>query len=161
MSDRQGNESKRQHRTMDKRRAIIDPRNEYGFKELRRFEEFALRILDLLPDSQVERTRDVIQVAHGKDEGIIVLVTPEAIELRLPTLEWPHPHSPGPSSRLWKRIKWERLGGRKLKRLLDEAKQARMDEFATCRFCKQRFPPECMHDDVCHGCAERHLGVCH
>jgi hypothetical protein len=144
------------------RKTAIDPEGKYDFGELRRFEEFALRLLDLLPGAEVERTRDVIQIAHGDNEGIIILVTPEAMELRLPTFEWPHPHSPGPSSRLWKRIKWESLGNKRLLRLVEEAKQARLGEFATCRFCKKRFPPECMHDDdVCHGCSERHLGVCH
>ena len=54
---------------MEMHRAI-DPEGKYDFGELRRFEEFGLRLLDLLPDAQVERARDVIQIAHGEDEGI-------------------------------------------------------------------------------------------
>ena len=30
-----------------------------------------------------------------------------------------------------------------------------------CRFCGKELPPEHRHSDVCHGCAERGLGVVH
>lgn len=86
---------------MNERRTAIDPDGKYDFGDLRHFEKFALRVFDLLPGAEVERTRDVIQIGHGGDEGIIILVTPEVLELRLPTLEWPHPHSPGPSASRW------------------------------------------------------------
>jgi len=83
-------------------------------------------------------------------------------QLRLPTTEWVGPHTPKASSRLWKRVKWEGMGEVRLSRLLESARQARAAEFTRCRFCGQEFPPGRRHEtDVCHGCAERHLGVVH
>lgn len=108
---------------MNAKRRSIDPYGKYDLGDLRRFETFALRVLDLLSGARVERARDVIQIQHGDDRGVVVLVTPEALELRLRTLEWPHPHTPGPSSRLRKRLKWDRLNNKRLVRLLDEARK--------------------------------------
>ncbi len=101
------------------------------------------------------------RIAHGWERGIIVFVTPEAIEIRMPTLEWPHPHTPGPCSRLWKRLSWERLTDKRLVKLLDEARQLRAGMFEQCRFCHRLFPPERRYEDVCHGCAEKQLGIVH
>lgn len=141
----------------------IDPDGKYGAYALRAFEAFALSVLDRLPDATVERTRDAIQLGNIEDErAVTVLITPEAIEIRLPTLEWPHPHVPGVSSRLWKRLRWAGLTKKRLHRLLDEATATRAAEFSKCRSCGESFPPERLHEvDVCHGCAERHLGVVH
>lgn len=139
----------------------IFPRGEYNLPPLRRFEEFALRVARLMPEAEVQRARDVILFIERDDPGLVVFVTPEALEIRLPTTVWDGPHSPRPTSRLWKRRTWRRLGDRKLKRLLDEGRQARTAQFVNCRFCGKPYPPEHRHDDVCHGCAERHLGVVH
>lgn len=123
----------------------------------------AKRILDLLPGARMTRTRDVIQVDWRDDEGIVAVVTPEAIELRLPTVEWTHgTHGPSPSSRLWKRVMHSRLTEDGLRDLLEQAQLARHGEYATCRICGRRFPPEHTvegEDVVCHGCAERDVGV--
>ncbi|HKQ50438.1 MAG TPA: hypothetical protein VJZ71_20365 [Phycisphaerae bacterium] len=148
---------------MDDSRQRIDPDGKYGADVLRTFEAFALTVLDKFPGAVVERTRDLIQIGKPDDDrAVVVLITPEAIEIRLPTLEWPHPHVPAPSSRLWKRLNWEGLTDKRLTRLLEEAAAARAAEFATCRFCGESFPPESRDGaDVCHGCAEEHLGVVH
>lgn len=61
----------------------------------------------MLPGACVERTPDLIQINLGdfRDEkGVVVILTPEAIELRLPTLQWRGSHTPVTSSKLWKRI---------------------------------------------------------
>lgn len=140
----------------------IDPEGRYQLGELRQFERFVLRVLDVLHDARVERARDVVQITENDERGIIVFVTPEAIELRLPTLEWPHPGIPGPCSHLWKRVMWDRISDAELSQLLQEAQQARARQFTTCRFCGQQVPPEHRHErDVCHGCAEAHLGIVH
>lgn len=147
---------------MDSEWERIDPEAKYVLGELRSFEQFALRVLDLLPGARVDRARDVIQITQEDERGIIVIVTPEAVELRLPTTEWVGPHTPIASSRLWKRVKWDRMSDARLSRFLESAGQARAAEFTRCRFCGQEFPPEHRHEeDVCHGCAERHLGVVH
>ena len=44
--------------------------------------------------------------------------------------------------------------------LIDAARESRLAKFSICSQCDQRKPPELMlDDDVCHACAERHLGV--
>ena len=46
-----------------------------------------------------------IEHDYEGEEGIVLLITPEAIELRLPTVEWTEgTHGPAPTSRLWRRI---------------------------------------------------------
>jgi hypothetical protein len=142
-------------------RALIDPDSRYPSTGLRQVEEAALRVLDLLPGATVERTRDVIQIEFGGEAGLVAVVTCEALELRLPSVEWTMgAYGPATSSRLWRRVSRSRLGRKKLERLLLEARQARADEFSRCRFCGGEFPPErTIEKDVCHACAERHLGV--
>lgn len=124
-------------------------------------QRFAAAVAGELPGADVVETDDVVRVAWGEMEGIVVLVTREALELRLPTIEWPGPHEPRRTSRLFRRIEWVSIDSREaLLDLLKEALEARRVEFRTCRFCSLSFPPEQMiQTDVCHGCAENHLGV--
>jgi hypothetical protein len=44
--------------------------------------------------------------------------------------------------------------------LIEATRQSRLAKYRECRFCKDKNPPERMHDeDCCHGCAEKHLHV--
>src|SRR5688572_12177649 len=124
-------------------------------------ERRAAQLLELLPESTVERTRDVIQINYGGEEGIVVLVTAEAVELRLPTVEWTGGYyDPAGTSRLWRRRTWTSLPDDALPSLLKAAQRARRREFHTCRYCRGRFPPEYrIGKDVCHGCASEFEGV--
>jgi len=143
-------------------RINLDPENKYPSDGLRHVERNANRVLALLSESTVERTRDCIQIYCGGEKGIVILVTPEVIELRLPTVEWTMgSYGPAASSRLWKRIQESEITDRDLETLLIEALKERQNEFRNCRYCKESLPPEHMHDDVCHGCAEKYLGVVH
>ncbi len=146
-------------------RKLIDPRGEYPAEGLRRCEEIAAQVLQFLPGASVSRTRDVIQLEHGGDgeDGIVVVVTAEALELRLPSVEWTcGSHGPASSSRLWKRVKCtdsllhsrKRLGGH-----LERARAARAAEFSTCAFCGRRFSRDHMTGNACHGCGSQHLGI--
>ncbi|MGB5816377.1 MAG: hypothetical protein WBI27_14375 [Thermoanaerobaculia bacterium] len=104
----------------------------------------------------------MIQINWRGERGLVFLVTAEAIEIRLPTIEWTRgAYGPAASSTLWKRATWEDLqSGRGLHGLIDEARAARESEFKRCRFCGEEVPSERRIDEeVCHGCAERHLGV--
>jgi hypothetical protein len=147
-------------------RQLVDPENKYDFGGPLQVDTVALQLIELLPGAILERTRDVIQFELREEPGLVLLVTAEAIEVRLPTVEWTRgSHGPAPSSRYWKRIKIPGSGQLNMKRmesLIEEARSVRAAEFVTCRFCKKDFPPEHGHDDdVCHGCAEQHLGVVH
>src|SRR6187401_2737431 len=91
-------------------RSRIDPDGRYTAEGLTQVEARALEVHALLPDAVLERTRDVIQLDSGGERGIVVVVTPEALELRFPTIEWTQgSYGPALSSRLWKRVLWDKL----------------------------------------------------
>ena len=147
---------------MDERRDRIDPERLYPTDGLRGVEALALRVLERLPGGVVSRTRDVIQIDDGGEEGICLLITAEALELRLPSVEWTcGSYGPAASSFLWRRVKWEGLSDEKLDLLLAAARRARQAQYRKCRFCGNRLSPEHRHGNVCHGCAEKHLGIVH
>ena len=91
-------------------RIDTDPDNRYPTDGPRHVDKLAERVLRFLPDATIERTRDVIQVDWRGEEGIVVVVTPEALEFRLPTIEWTMgAYGPEESSRFWKRVESEAL----------------------------------------------------
>ena len=124
-------------------------------------EEWAVRLLGLLPAAEVSHTSDAVQLDWGGESGIVVIVTAEAIELRLPTVEWAGGvHTPVPSGRLWKRRLWRSVDEDALGLLIEEARRAREAEFRHCRFCGRPTPPEHRIDArTCHNCAEARLGI--
>ena len=144
-------------------RRYLDPDEKYPYDGPLRVERNAERVLAMLPVSSIERTRDCIQISCRGEKGIVILVTPESIELRFPTVEWTGGvYGPVVSSRHWKRINESEITDKELGNLLKEAFKERLSEFKTCRYCKRSVPLEHRHsEDVCHGCAERHLGVVH
>jgi hypothetical protein len=89
----------------------IDPECKYdGGSNLTRAECLALRVIDCFPGSSLSRTRDVIQIDIEGDEGCVLLVAAEALEVRLPTVEWTQgAYGPRETSRFWKRIRTEHL----------------------------------------------------
>ena len=153
---------------MDNDFNVIDSEGKYPACGLRRLDRLAVRIMELAPDARLERTRDAYQICSGDEDGVVLLVTCEAIEFRLPTVEWTGgAYGPVGTSRLWKRVSLEKLtttgelDAEAFFGLLAAAKRKRASEFKKCRFCKKSFPPEHRHGDVCHGCAEQHLGIVH
>jgi hypothetical protein len=115
----------------DLRRSRVDPEHRLPAEGLRTVEALALRVLERLPFGEVGRTRDVIQIDDGGEEGVCIVIAAE------------------------------HLSDEVLDELLAAARRARGAQFRRCRFCGERFPPERRHGDVCHGCAEKHLGVIH
>lgn len=146
---------------MNKERSRIDPEGKYPSDGLRRVEQNALRVLELLPGVIEGRTRDCIQIDYHGEEGIVILVTAEAIELRLPTVEWTMgAYGPAASSRLWKRVEFHEMTDIEIISLLNDALKQRKSELKECRYCGRKFLPEHRYaDDVCQSCAEKHLGV--
>ena len=144
----------------------LDPDRQYASDGGRLVERNAARVLDRFPRAQVTRTRDVIQIDIHTDpdgeRGVTILVTPEAYELRLPTTEWTAgAYGPASSTRYLKRVTVRKAEGDALEELIREAIARRDAEFIPCRFCGPPTPPEPRQSDVCHGCAEAHLGVVH
>ena len=139
---------------------LIDPEHEYPLGEFTITERLALRVLEKVTDASVSRTRDVIQIDIGGDDGCVLIVTAEAVEIRLPTLEWTGgAYAPKQSSRLWKRIRTGRMSDMRIVSLIQQAIAARQSEFRQCSFCGQTLPPEHMSDDACHSCSSKHRGV--
>ena len=100
------------------------PENRFQADGPREVDANARLVLDLYPEAVIERTRDAIQLEIDGETGIVLLVTKEALEIRLPTLEWTGgTHSPAAASRLWRRLEWNRV--RNLSDQLDEAFLAR------------------------------------
>jgi hypothetical protein len=146
----------------DLERQEIDPEGRYRVEGLTVVERHALRLLPHLEMRYLmERTRDVFQfiAVHPHDPDVVV--TPEFLELRLPKIEWPHPNLPARSSRSWKRVDWQGINDADLPGLLDEARQARRDEYGPCRFCGRLLPPEHLTAGACDDCAVRHMGIVH
>jgi hypothetical protein len=146
-------------------RQQIDPDNKYIQSEPREFERIAARLCDVLSVAEIDRTRDCIQLTERDERGVVLLVTPEAVELRFPTVDWLGPHSPAVSSRLLERIVLKDIDDAELVSRVDEARQKRHNEFVPCHYCQRPTPPEHRHKidgkTVCHGCAERHEGIVH
>jgi len=72
------------------------------------FENVAVELIRIVGPATVERTRDVVQINCEPEEmGPVILVTPEALEFRLPTVRWVHPGLPVPASQLWRRVTYE------------------------------------------------------
>ncbi|MBL1178846.1 hypothetical protein [Pantanalinema sp. GBBB05] len=138
-----------------------NPQALFALDEVTIVEQKALMLLEHLPGAEVERTRDLIQINYNGTEGIVLFVTPEALELRLPTVEWTAgSYAPKPSSKLWKRLQWNQVWANELPDLLQATLTARRREFRNCRYCHKPFAIEHMFSKTaCHSCASLHEGV--
>ena len=121
----------------------------------------AERAQAMLAEARVTRTPHVTELVVDGERGLVVLVTAEAFELRLPTVEWTAgTHAPAETSRLWRRLDVDGLSDAELAAQIERARAARAAEFVACRYCGRRTPPEHrIGKDVCHSCAERHEDV--
>lgn len=146
-------------------RHASDPEGRYPGWELLPFERLAEELIRTLkPAPRVTRTREAIQLDWKGSEGVVVLLTPEGVQVRIPCVHWLGPHSPRSSSRPDASVGIT-TGPEGLLEALDlihAGVRKRRRQYRTCRFCGERFPPEHRFEkDVCDGCAERHLGVIH
>jgi hypothetical protein len=148
----------------------IDPRAAYPAQGLRHVDRVAHLVRSILPDARMECTRDVYQLIDLGQGGLVVVVTPEAVEIRLPTVEWTSGYAGSvASSRLWKRaVMGSRDDGEtelRLAELIAAGRRQRNREIRPCGVCRRPTPPEHAHTidgrRVCHGCAETQMGVVH
>jgi hypothetical protein len=81
----------------------LDPDKKYDHEWLRAVDSVALVVHKIFPDASIQRTRDVYRFTIDDPEGVIVLVTPDEVDIRLPTIEWTRGYAgPVPSSRRWR-----------------------------------------------------------
>lgn len=113
------------------------------------------------PDAAVTEEPAGFHVNIDGDRGVVVILRSQSVEIRLPTIEWHGPHTPVTTTRLWKRAPTAGLTPEDLKSLVCRGLRARRGQFRKCRYCGREVPVEHRFStDVCHGCAEKHLGVC-
>jgi hypothetical protein len=120
------------------------------------------RILRAWPGATIShRSVDAVRVTREVgDRGIVVLATPEAFEIRLPTVDLTGgAHSPVPSTRLWRRIRADRIDDPALIVVLRHAHATRGREFRPCRLCHRDMPVEHRAGSTCHACASQHRGT--
>jgi hypothetical protein len=127
---------------------------------LRSFEMLAKKLLQMFPDAIPARTRDCIQIDYLGERGVVILLTPEAVEVRLPTTDWTQgSHGPVASSSLKTRHSVHDDDESDIVASIYEAVSERQAQFKVCPYCHKEFPPEHMAAGACHGCADKHLGI--
>ena len=124
----------------------------------RRVDFHLSQVLEIVEVFEIERTRDVIQVNCDGEDGIVLLLTPEALEIRFGLTEWSG-QRPRRSSLLSKRVEWRELEGPRLWELILGAIEARRADFYKCAYCGDDFRLEYMTEGACHGCAQTHRGI--
>ena len=132
---------------------------EFDPHHMREFERLAERLLQMLSDANATRTRDCVQIDYLGERGVVILLTPQDVEVRLPTIDWTQgSHGPVASSVLKRR---HRIGGDESEIIASimDAIDERQAQFQVCPHCKEEFPPEHMAAGSCHGCASTHLGI--
>jgi hypothetical protein len=91
---------------------------------------------------------------------VLLQVSAERLDIRLPTTRWNGPAWPMRTTRRWKCIKLADVTDEALMTQVQRAHAARRTEYRICRFCGRSVPVEHRFDnDTCHGCASTHLGV--
>lgn len=114
------------------------------------------QILEHLPGAKVEYESGARQLRYCDSQGvgIILHLTAESLDLRLPAIRWHGPAKYSIESRRWKKVAWDDITDDDLPKLLAGALQARKDEYSTCRSCGQSLPLGYMYnEDVCYGCS--------
>lgn len=136
--------------------------------ELRRVDRVAQLVATCLPNAAIRATRDFYQFDQDDPDGFSILVTPESLELRLPTIEWTLGYmGPRSCSRLLERVPYPQksLTSDTILELVQRAKDARRAEVKPCVHCGRLTEPGHAHildgDWVCHGCSERYRGMVH
>jgi hypothetical protein len=130
--------------------------DEYSIRD---FEVLTKKLLKIFPEAKASRTRDCIQIDYLEDRGVVILLTPDAVEVRLPTIDWTQgSHGPARSSWLKKRHTLDDSES-DIVTSIREALLERQAQYKVCPYCDKEFPPERMAAGACHGCAENHLHI--
>lgn len=119
------------------------------------------------PVSEAE-TKGGLLIEAGDPGKVAMKATAAGVTVLLYGIRWDGPSRLVPNHRPLAHIRWRDLPTAReeaaavLRHLIEAAQMIRLATFRTCRFCQESTPPEWMHDeDVCQGCAEKHLGIVH
>lgn len=89
-----------------------------------------------------------------------ICVSPVGLFVGWLDVSWEGPHTPRPALRAVTHVTHFRDSS-DLRPAISKAKAGRRRAITTCSYCREALVPGHMHGDVCHSCAERHLGVVH
>ena len=123
-----------------------------------------LRSLHLSPSVIIERAIRVRRTIDGAEVEVTIVLTPEAVEVRLPAGYWNGPAELVRCNRPWKRLSWEEIEAgdgfeSTICSLVEEGLAERAAEYFTCRYCGESIPPEHGDGDACYGCRSKYEGV--
>lgn len=146
----------------------VDPPVWIGFKKPARhpdFDKIVQLCREALPGAIEEQPGDGLEFREQEEPAVFLLVQEGSVQFRLPTILWPHPHTPVAASRALFDVPFDGLSTDWLRSFIEKARDARRAEIRPCHFCGEPTPTEHAHEMngrwVCHGCAERHLNVQH
>jgi predicted RNase H-like nuclease len=142
--------------------AVMSPKPELRQPPAGALARNVVQVCAAAPDLvETAATSHLVELRAEGEDGIVVIVTADAIELRLPTAEWTGgTHAPVEGSRFWRRLAAPDVEPETLVDELTAARAARRAEFTRCRYCGEMVPVEHRTStDVCHACASEHEGV--
>ncbi len=109
-----------------------------------------------LAEAGLSEGRHGLWLDEGSEVGAVLV--PAGAFVGWLDVAWPHGHEPVPQLRGVEHV----VAAHALEDALLRARRQLQRALRTCRMCRQRFVPGHMHcDEICQGCAERHLGVTH
>jgi hypothetical protein len=77
-------------------------------------------------------------------------------------VSWPHPSTAVSVLEAVRHVPHSEIQAAELAQALESARRSRADAVRPCIYCEIGYTPGHMHsDNVCQGCAEKHLGVVH
>lgn len=122
--------------------------------------EKASLVLEHLPRATMQSLSHGLRLDYRGEDGIIVFIHLDTLEIHLPSIDWSTNYDPQPSSQRWQSLSWNRLNLAELPDLIQSALEARQQQFHECHYCHRTFPQEHMQsEDVCHGCSSSYEGT--
>ena len=133
-----------------------DREKPYKNQAARSGEEWVELIKTMLPAPV--RTNDAGELLGGDPVLVIVRVEATAIEILEASIVWEGAHSPALKGRPFAKVPL-RTPAARVAELIGAAWAKRISRYRWCPRCRRRNEPEHMQEAICHGCAERFLGV--
>ena len=118
------------------------------------------------PLNREERSDGAIYFTSGDPGEVVVRLTGVSVTVWEYAVAWEGAHTQVVTPKLIGSIRWrrmsERAGTKAVQALIDAAREARKAKFRVCQQCRERLPPEWMHDnDLCVSCAQHQSSTIH
>lgn len=115
-----------------------------------------------------ESIADGVLLTAGEPGLVSVNVSQRGMMVSVFAIRWDGPYTAVRNDREVCSLSWQELPDEVSQQtviafsLIHAAVLIRRATFRICKYCNETNPPEWQHsDDVCRGCAEKHLGVVH